>query len=274
MDNRHIWFLIDLPEGRLSAAFFPSGRALIDTTGNAGPRQEIGVYEFQLGTDTYQQLQLLMVKARLDTIPSLPSIAPGTKTTSIGETLDGKNFTMKTSLLGQVPPTVQPIVDRAGRGADEVMKHPKRVLQGSGAPLEPAFRRGDPLAFRIVLKNVGTEALETHNPLAGSDSNWTGMQLVITRDVSPDQSKGADSAWIDLQPQHVQPEAGTKRAGGERLELQPGASLPFLVRHKVMTGPGRYRASLRYMAQETQGQRRAIRGALLVDLGAFEILRQ
>jgi hypothetical protein len=168
---------------------------------------------------------------------------------------------------------VRPLLDEAQRLADEVLKHPLRVLRGEGAATAASFPQGEPAAFRVTFRNVGREPLETEHPLRGG-GDWTGLRLLVSRDVPPGQMKESDATWVDLKPQNVQPADGAAPAPGPRLRLAPGAEMTFVVRQRLLAGPGRYRAALVYVAQAPMDDVQRIRGSLTVDLGGFEIARK
>ncbi len=272
VENAYVWFIADLREGQLSAAFFASGRALVRTTGNVGARQEIGFYEHALPADTYARLRALKKEVGFDSLPPGPPMRPESKSTSIGETTDGASFDMKAWPLRDVPKAVRPLLDEAQRLADEVLAHPLRVLRGEGAATAASFPQGEPVAFQVTLRNVGREPLETDHPLRGG--GWPGLRLLVTKDVPSSQAKESDAVWIELQPQNVQPAAGPAAPAGAKLQLAPGAELAFVVRHKLLASPGRYKAALFYIAQAPSTDVRLIRGSLAIDLGGFEIARR
>jgi hypothetical protein len=273
VENAYVWFIADLREGQLSAAFFASGRGLVKTTGNVGARQEIGFYEHALPPDSYARLRALKKEVGFDTLPPGPPMRPESKSTSIGETTDGANFDMKAWPLRDPPKAVRPLLEEAQRLTDEVLAHPLRVLRGEGAATAPSFPQGEPVAFKVTFKNVGREPIETDHPLRGG-AEWTGMRLLVARDVPQGQMKESDTTWIDLKSQSLQPAGGAASSSGPRLRLAPGAEMTFVVRQKLLAGPGRYRAAFVYVAQAPMDDVQRIRGSLTVDLGGFEIARK
>lgn len=268
MDAAHVWFRMDILDGKLSVWFKRSAPSGCVLSGNYRDRAEIGWYEADWGREPYDALRALKQKVGFDGIPPGPPIQPGMRTVNIGETEDGKKFDMKGWFQGDIPKAVEPLLDEAVRRAEALFAHPRCVVRGSGAAVAAAagFEVGAPLAFQVKMAAAGAEPLRMGNPLAVRDGG-SELKLVVAREVpSP---KEEDVLWIDLRPADLHP-ALPNAPREDDVKLAPGDELEFTVRRKVRAGPGRYRAMLVVYAPYAAGLDR-VHGHLRIDLGAFEV---
>ncbi len=272
MRSHPLMFLLDLPEGTLTAAFPAQGKGSIDVSNNFLDRQEIGYYEAELHPGAYAELRRLYEGIDFRTDPEVLEVPPDTKTLSVGEMVN-EELRLRSFTLASVPPKVEPLLDAMRRILGELLKSPLRVLGGEGAASESRFATEQPVAFYAALRNRGAQPIELQSPFVprGPD-DVCNLRLIIARDKPPQMLRDDELLRLELTAGSVHPPDG-ERAPAERvLSLKPGEALRFVVRKKLLSTPGRYRAALTYTT--TRGKRglAAMEGALTIDLGTFEVL--
>ncbi len=270
VEHEYFWFSTSLQDGKLSSTFFHSGRSTAQATGNVDGRQEIGRYEAVLPADTLDRLRKLKANVDLDRLQSPDSLRPGEATITIGESRNPEGPVPYLWTLSGIPPAVQPLLDEARRLSEEVMKHRIRVLRGRGSARSPSFPAGSTATFEVTLECVGTKPLRATNPLSTKDPKYTGLRLVVTRDVPTDRPDYKE-LWLDLTPQHVLPLPGAAPDGGAVLDLKPGQKRTFVVSHALLAAPGRYHAFLLYHSTPPRGDDDFLQGTIRIDLGAIEL---
>jgi hypothetical protein len=270
MGNDYFSFNADLQDGALSAAFMRSGRAIAVATANVGARQEIGRFETELPPETLAGLQKLKRSIDFGALPPTGPGQPGMASVTIRETRGDVDEEPRAWWLFEIPPVVQPLIDQARRLSEEVMKHPVRALRGRGAARGPSFPAGAPASFEVTLEALGTQPLRATNPLSTKDPKYTGLRLVVTRDVPPAHPDYRE-LWLDLTPQHVLPPPGVKAERGPVIDLKPGERAAFVVSHALLAAPGRYRGLLVYDSVPAGDDQEFVAGTLRVDLGAFDV---
>ncbi|MCP3140509.1 hypothetical protein [Pyxidicoccus xibeiensis] len=271
MSKGYLVLFMDLPNGSLGAAFPPVGKGSVDLSNNFLGRQEIGYYEAELPPGTYARLKQLHGDIDFSALPVTTELPPDTKTVSVGESSDGEDMDTRTFPLHAVPDALEPLLDEMRKAAEHMLTRPLRVLRGEGSPTSPRFPLEKPFSFEVTLRNVGTQSIETENPFVPHAPDRTNLRLLVSKDKPPGQLREGDSLWMELGMENVHPPEGQKPPEGRRLTLQPGAELRFVVRKKMLSVPGAYRAALTYFT--TRGERglETMDGQLTLDLGRFEV---
>jgi hypothetical protein len=275
INPHHIVYFLEMTFGQLAMVLEADGNAGVWMSCNHRERQEIGFYGRRFPPNVFEHVQAQKAQSGLErVVQPTETMPPGTLTTSIGETTDGKTYDLRGFILGQVPASAKPLFEEAQRIAESVLAHPRRVLGGKGTPEAPTFRPEDPLRFVVTFRGVGTDPLKMANNFAGSPSNpkWTGVSLTIVRD-SPAGKHEDDPLHIELAPQNLRVD-GVKPGStqGNWLVLAPGDELHLAIRRKVHASPGRYRAKVDCIFSQ-QDDLSALDGTLTIDLGTFEIVR-
>lgn len=271
MSKAYLVLFMDLSHGSLGAAFPASGRGSVDLSGNFLGRQEIGYYEAELPAGSYARLRHLKDGIDFKRLTAPGELPPDTKTVSVGESLDGEDIDTRGFPLHAIPSALEPLLDEMRKATEHMLAHPLRVLRGEGASSQRQFHLEQPVSFRVTLRNVGTQPIETENPFVPHAPDRTNLQLIVAKDKPTGQLREGESLWLELGVENVHPLEGEKPPTGRRVTLNPGAELRFVVRKKLLSAPGTYRAALTYFT--TRGERglETMDGHLTMDLGSFDV---
>lgn len=272
MRSHPLIFLLDLPEGTLTASFPAQGKGSIDASNNFLGRQEIGYYEAELPPGAYARLRRLYEGIDFSADPEVLEVPPDTKTLSVGE-LVGEDFHLRSFTLAAVPPKVEPLLEEMRQLMVHVLGRPQRALRGEGTAREDRFTTEQPVTFLAALRNIGAQPIELQSPFAprGPD-DVCNLRLIIARDKPPEQLGDEELLRLELTAGSVHPPDGEQAPAERVLSLQPGEALRFVVRKKLLTTPGRYRAALTYTTARGKRGLAAMDGALTMELGRFEVL--
>jgi len=270
-----IWYYESHDAGGFQFHLKPDGTAQVWVMTGPRERPEIGFYRTDLGPPAFERLRALKRDAELDKLPPSTPSSPGMGHVGLIEEYgdgkrDGCNFNPRD--LSTSPAAARALLAEARRMGDSVLRHPRRVLGGSGGPQAPAQGADGYLRFEAKLRSVGTEAVELENPLAqeGVGPESTGLRLLV--EPGPGV-KSREVISVDLTPQNVQVVNAEGAPTKERwLVLPPGEEVRLSIRRKVNASPGRYRAHVecRFRLHE---QRDSVEGLLTIDLGTFEVVR-
>jgi hypothetical protein len=271
MQQHPLMFLLDLPSGTLTAAFPVRGKGSLDITNNFLSKQEIGYYEAELPSGAYERLRKLYAAIDFSDLPEVLELPPDTKTLSVGEMV-GEDFDLKSYRLDAVAPKVEPLLDEMRKATEFLRMNPLRALRGEGATTQHDFPIEKPVSFQVTLQNVGTERIETDSPFVVRGVNGeSNLRLIVTRDNPPEQLRESETLWLELGVENVHPPEGEKVPAERRVSLQPGETLRFVVRKKLLSTPGRYRAVLTYFTSRGNRGLEVMEGFLTMDLGTFEV---
>lgn len=273
MSKGYLVLFMDLAKGSLGAAFPPVGKGSVDLSGNFLGRQEMGYYEAELPPGTYARLKQLYDGIDFGALPVAAGLPPDTKTVSVGVSPDGEDIDTRGFALHSVPSALEPLLDEMRKAAEHMLAHPLRVLRGEGAPTQRQFAMERPVSFEVSLRNVGTQSIETENPFAPHDPERTCLQLIVAKDRPPEQLSEGESLWMELGVENVHPLEGKKPPEGRRITLEPGAELRFIVRKKILSAPGAYRAALTYFTSRGKRGVETTEGHLTLDVGRFEVVQ-
>ncbi|NMO18765.1 hypothetical protein HPC49_13980 [Pyxidicoccus fallax] len=273
MSKGYLVLFMDLPNGSLGAAFSSAGKGSVDLSNNFLGRPEIGYYETELPPGTYARLKQLHGAVDFGAMPVTTELPPDTKTLSVGESPDGEDIDTRTFPLHAVPDALEPLLNEMRKAAEHMLARPLRVLRGEGAPSSPRFPLEKPVSFEVTLRNVGTQAIETENPFVPHAPDRTNLRLLVLKDKPAEQLREGDSLWMELGMENVHPPEGQKPPEGRRLTLKPGAELRFVVRKKLLSAPGAYRAALTYFTSRGQRGLETMEGQLTLDLGRLEVVQ-
>jgi len=273
MISHSLMFLLDLPSGSVTAVFPPRGKGSVNVTGNFLRQQEIGYYEAELPTGTYARLQELYKRAGLDGPPEELVVPPDTKTLSVGEVKGEDEFDLRPFVLDAVPPKLEPLLDEMRKAVEHMRLGPRYALRGEGTATQPEFPLDKPVSFLVTLRNVGAEKIQTDSPfIARGPDKVTNLRLIIQREAPPNPPREPDSLYVDLGEESVHPPEGEKAPSGGRFTLEPTKALRIVVRKKLHSTPGRYKAALSYSTtQGRHGGMESLEGVLTMDLGTFEV---
>lgn len=272
MRQHPLMFMLDLPSGSLTAAFPARGKGSLDLTNNFLSKQEIGYYEAELPPGAYERLRKLYEAIDFSDLPEVMEIPPDTKTLSVGEMVSESDFDLKNYRLDGVPPKVEPLLDEMRKATEYLRMSPLRALRGEGAATQHDFPIEKPVSFQVVLQNVGTERIETDSPFVARGVNGeTNLRLIVTRDKPPEQLRESETLWLELGVESAHPPEGEKAPAERRVSLKPGETLRFVVRKKLLSTPGRYRAVLTYFTNRGNRGLEVMEGFLSMDLGTFEV---
>jgi len=271
MRHHPLMFFLDLPSGTLTAAFPAQGKGSLDLTNNFLSKQEIGYYEAELPAGAYERLRKRYEAIDFSDQPDVLEVLPDTKTLSVGEMV-GEDFDLRSFTLNSVPPKVEPLLDEMRKATEYLRMNPLRVLRGEGAATQSDFPLEKPVSFQVTLRNVGTERIETDSPFVARGVNGeSNIRLIVTRDKPPEQLRESETLWLELAVESVHPPEGEKAPAERRVLLRPGEVLRFVVRKKVLSTPGRYRAVLTYFTNRGNRGLEVMDGFLTMDLGTFEV---
>jgi len=273
MSKGYLMLLLDLANGSLGAAFPPAGKGSLDLSGNFLGRQEIGYYEAELPPGVYARLKQLYGGIDFDALPATLELPPDTKTVSVGESPDGDDIDTRGFALNSIPSALEPLLNEMRKAAEHMLAHPLRVLRGEGAPTQRQFDMERPVSFEVTLRNVGTQAIETRNPFAPHAPERTNLRLIVAKDKPPEQLREGESLWMELGAENVHLLDGRGPPRDRYLTLAPGAELRFMVRKKLLSSPGAYRAALTYFTSRGKRGLGMMDGHLTMDLGRFEVIQ-
>ncbi|AGC49029.1 hypothetical protein MYSTI_07757 [Myxococcus stipitatus DSM 14675] len=273
MSKGYLVLFLDLPNGSLGAAFPPAGKGSVDLSNNFLGRQEIGYYEAELLPGAYARLKQLHGDLDFNALPVATELPPDTKTVSVGESPDGEDIDMRTFPLHSVPDALEPLLNEMREASEHMLTKPLRVLRGEGAPTSPRFPLEKSVSFAVTLRNVGSQAIEMENPFIPHAPGRANLRLLVSKDKPSEQLREGDVLWMELGLENVHPPEGKKPPEGRRVTLTPGAELRFVVRKKLLSAPGTYRAVLTYFTSRGERGLETMDGQLALDLGRFEVVQ-
>lgn len=273
------WYMVyalDIPFGFLSLTVFPPEESRLQVTANLGSRQEIGDYRHRLPAERVTAVREALRAADYQSLPAPAPAEPGTPFVVIGEGVEGSLPEDRSFPLGALPVALDPVMRLMGEVVEEMREHPYRVVEGAAAPESAELVQGEPVAFVITLRNIGTVRLEASNPAGATEGGEVGLRLRIARDVPADALEDADVHELELAPADVRqlpPTGEAARKPAVTQVLAPGEELRLRVQKSLLLPPGAYRAAVTYVSDPGEVESdQFVAGTLTMDLGTFTVV--
>ena len=229
-------------------------------TFNYDLRPEIGVYRISLSDDIFRKVIADLQHSGYDRLPIPTEVPPEAKFVVVGERRQDEALPILRPFdIRTVPPAVVALGQEIEKVAEEIRRHPSRVIQGSASWTQPVFDPRQPLGVRLSLRNAGVLPLTLGNPIGAPMASWSGLRLLLRDAVGKEQS-------VDLDPGHLQAPPETPRDPAPI--VAPGAVMTMTVKKKVYLVPGRYLGRLSYYnVIDRPDDPQFVRGELCLDLG-------
>ena len=262
----------------LEAQFIWDMESTVEINGNFGDRQQMGTYATALAPEKVAALKAKLLspdyrsmplpqqshQLHLPGMPDLPSVVVGLWDIT-QEVPELRGFE-----VAQVPAPLLPVVADLEAASNEVLQHPKYVVEGTARwdkPAEPTV--GDERWFSATLKNVGAKAIRLAAP--GFPDPERGMVpwiLYLSRIDAPAARRAPEApAHFELKPENLREDSSRKRFWSKDLTtLGKSEELRITFKKRLHLTPGTYRAQLVYFSTPDAEHDEHVGGSLRLEL--------
>jgi hypothetical protein len=275
---------VESPDGGLTVIVAPNGECQMTRTGGVLPGEEpgdseIGSYHSQLEAGVPASLRDLVTGLLDERTGKLEPLRPGTLSLTFGYLAERKAPRARSFPRNRpLPPSAQRANERMGEIVTEMRKHPVQTLKASAAWEHPELSRNQEIKVRVTLRNSGTMPIGIRNPAAATEDSEIGLQVLIEKDVPPDEMTMLDQAAPVLTKSDVtQVSAPGAKEGSPpspivKLEPEQKLVLSVTIRSHLYLGPGRYRGVVNYQSM-TEGipKQEAVPGRLSIPTGRLGV---